>query len=531
MPSDHSAAADHEAAARRVPAFIEGYGPVRPYDGACRVPERVERGRRTIRPTPRDGAKLFAGIDAALDACELKDGATISFHHHLRNGDGVLNLVLDAAARRGLRGLTVAPSSIFPVHAPLVGHMRSGVVARLVTAYMSGPVARAVSAGVLDAPVVMQTHGGRARAIAAGELHVDAAFVAAPSADERGNVSGSVGRAACGPLGYAMVDAEHADRVVAVTDELVPYPAGAVDIAEDRVDFVARVDSIGDPAGILSGTTRPTADPLGRRIAATAAAVIEASGLLVDGFSFQTGAGGISLAVAEALGDVMRRGGVVGGFAAGGVTGYLCDMLEAGLFRSLLDVQCFDLRAVESYRDDRRHRAMSAALYANPHGRGAVVDRLDAMILGAAQVDLGFDVNVTTGSDGVILGGSGGHADTADGAKLAIVTTRLAAGGGPKVVERVGCVTTPGQTVDAVVTEAGVAVNPRRADLAARLRDAGLPVVDIAELQRLAAAQAAGRPAAAGDGRIVAVVEYRDGSVIDVVRAVPAASAPGRSGA
>src|SRR4029453_11974618 len=162
---------------------------------------------------------------------------------------------------------------------------------------------------------------------------------------------------------------------------------------------------------------------------------------------------------------------------AGGVTGYLVDMLEADLFRTVFDVQCFDLRAVESYRNDRRHQAMSASLYANPHNRGAIADQLDAMLLGAAEVDLDFNVNETTGAGGIILGGSGGHADTAAGAKLALVTTRLASSAGPKIVERVGCVTTPGETIDAVVTEAGVAVNPRRADLAERLVAAGIEVL------------------------------------------------------
>jgi citrate lyase subunit alpha/citrate CoA-transferase len=473
---------------------------------------------------PRGGHdKRLPDLAAAFDACGLGDGAVLSFHHHLRNGDAVLNLVLAEAARRGLRGLTIAPSSIFPVHAPLVEHLRSGVVAHIVTSYMAGPVADAVSRGALAAPVRMQTHGGRARAIEAGELVIDAAFVAAPAADRCGNLNGVQGRAACGVLGYAMVDVQHARQVVAVTDHEVPFAACPADITQDRVDFVVTVASIGDPAGILSGTTRPTNDALGLAIAATATRVIEASGLLGPAFSFQTGAGGISLAVAAALRERMRARGVQGAFAAGGVTGALCGMLEEGLFRTILDVQCFDLEAVDSYRRDPRHMAMSASRYANPHHRGCVAHELDVMILGAAEIDLGFDVNVTTGRSGRILGGSGGHADTAAGAKLSIVTTKLAAGGGPKLVERVRCVTTPGSTIDVLVTEAGIAVNPRRAELALRLADAGLSVRPIEALVN-EAANAADHPPAAGantaEGRVVAVVEYRDGRVIDVVRQV-----------
>ncbi|KAK0332069.1 hypothetical protein LTR94_026392 [Friedmanniomyces endolithicus] len=162
---------------------------------------------------------------------------------------------------------------------------------------------------------------------------------------------------------------------------------------------------------------------------------------------------------------------------------------------------------------------MSASLYASPGGKGAVVDRLDVMILGAAEIDTRFDVNVTAVGGGRIIGGSGGHADTAAGAKLAIVTTKLASRDNPKIVDRVECISTPGESIDVVVTEAGIAVNPRRKDLIEVLGRAGLPLVSIETLRRLSA-QAAGRdgPACRPQGRIVAVVEYRDGSVIDLVR-------------
>jgi citrate lyase subunit alpha/citrate CoA-transferase len=507
-----------------LPSSVDGYGIVRPFTGATCRPEYLVRPPHRSAARRPPNSKVLKSIDAALAACELKDGAVISFHHHLRNGDQVLNQVLQAAARRGLRGLTVAASSIFPVHAPLVEHIRDGLVARLITSYMSGPVADAVSSGVMAAPVIMQTHGGRAAAIEAGRLQIDAAFIAAPTADAYGNLSGATGPAACGPLGYAMVDAECAEHVVAITDNLVPFPAMPVDIRQDQVDFVIAVPSIGDPTGILSGTTRPTTDPIGLQIAALAAGVIESSGLFGPEFSFQTGAGGISLAVARELSNRMAAAGVQGSFAAGGVTGSHCDMLEAGLFRALFDVQCFDLRAVRSYLDDPRHLSMSASMYANPFGRGSIVDRLKSMVLGAAEVDLEFNVNVSTGFDGRILGGSGGHADTADGAELSIVTTQLTSRLAPKIVRQVNCVTTPGSTVDVVVTEAGIAVNPLRDDVRQRLVDAGLPVKSMPELLQLAEIRRQPEVKEVQQGRVVGVVEYRDGSVTDVIRAVPASA-------
>jgi citrate lyase subunit alpha/citrate CoA-transferase len=489
-----------------LPRHLDGYGDVRPY---------VARDKGAFRVS-----KLLPSLDAAIDAAELKDGATISFHHHLRNGDGVLNAVLDAAARRGLRDLHIAATSIFPVHAPLVRHLREGTIGRLSASFIAGPVGEAVSRGLLAEPVVLCTHGGRARALDQGELSVDAAFVAAPAADELGNISGRAGRAACGTLGYPLCDVEVAKCVIAVTDTLLPFPAAPIDIAQDNVDFVVDVESIGDPAGIASGTTRPAEDTVGIAIGERAATVIAASGLLKDGFSFQTGAGGISLAAGAAVGRAMGERRVKGSFVAGGITGFHVEMLNADLFRTLMDVQCFDQAAIRSYQTDPRHQQMSAAAYAGPHVGGAVVDRVDAVVLGAAEVDLGFNVNVTTRSDGLIIGGSGGHADTAAGAALTVVTTRLTAAGFPKIVSKVGTLTTPGDSVDVVVTDGGIAVNPARAELAERLRHAKLPVVSIEELAAKAAAEARRKTPPRSKRRVVAVSEYRDGTVTDVVREI-----------
>lgn len=503
------------------PLQLDGYGPIHPFgarhrDGGKRV------FRKATRAAPR---KVLRDLEAAVAACELRDGATLSFHHHLRNGDAVLNLVLDTVARLGLRDLHVAATSLFPVHAPLVEHVRNGTVSRISANFISGPVGEAISRGLVPEPVVLRTHGGRARVLQTGEMPIDAAFVAAPAADLLGNVSGRLGRSACGTLGYPLCDVEVARCVVAVTDCLVPYPAASIDIPQDKVDFVVELPSIGDSAGIASGTLRPAEDAVSLAIAGSAAAAIEASGLLTDGFSFQTGAGGISLATAALVRQRMIERSVIGSFAAGGITGFHVRMLNDGLFRSLLDVQCFDLAAVESYKSDPRHQMMSASVYANPAIGGAVVDWLDVVVLGAAEVDLDFNVNVTTRANGVVMGGSGGHADTAAGARLALITTRLAAAGNPKIVDKVGTLTTPGETIDAVVTEAGIAVNPLREDLRQRMSAAGLPLVTMEELRArsLALSTKSGEPR--HTDRVVAVSEYRDGTVTDLIREVGAAHA------
>lgn len=464
--------------------------------------------------------KLARSLEDAIHKIGLRDGMTISFHHHLRNGDYVLNLVLDELARMGFRDITLAASALFECHAPLIGHIRNGVVRRIQSNYMVGPIAQAISQGLLDEPVVMRSHGGRDRAVQSGTLGIDVAFIAAPCADEYGNINGTEGASACGSLGYAFSDANYADKVIAITDNLVPYPAPRISIDQGKVDYVVVVDRIGDAKGIISGTTRMTRDPVGLQIAERAARVIDAAGYIQDGFSFQTGAGGASLAAASYVRDIMRQKGVRGSFGLGGITELLVGMLEEGLFRTLLDTQCFDLKSVESLREDRRHIEISSSMYANPFSKGSVVNKLDAVILGATEIDTDFNVNVTTGSDGSIMGGSGGHCDTAAGSKLSIIVTNLMRSRMPVVVDRVTTINTPGETVDVLVTEYGIAVNPSRPELEKNLVDAGLPVKGIDELKQIAYGLC-GRPADLDDsGRVIAAVEYRDGTILDTIRQI-----------
>ncbi len=465
-------------------------------------------------------SKIIAGIEQAIRSSGLKSGMTVSFHHHLRNGDYVLNLVLAEAARQGIRDLTVQATSLFDCHLPLIDHIRSGVVTGLETNYMSGGIGKAISEGVLSKPVLFRSHGGRPEAIETGRVRIDVAFIAAPAADCMGNANGIAGTAACGSLGYAMSDAKFAGKVVLVTDHIEDYPLIPASIGEENVDIVAQVDCIGDPRGIVSGTTRITRDPVGLAIARYAAQVIEASGLCRDGFSFQTGAGGASLAVTQYLKPIMKRLGVTGSFGLGGITGYMVDMLEEGYFKALMDVQCFDLRAVESIRNNPRHYEVSATRYAGPHARSAAVDSLDAVVLGATEIDTGFNVNVHTDSNGYIIGGSGGHSDTAAGAKLAMIVAPLYRARLPIVVDKVLCTTTPGNTVDVLVTQRGIAVNPLRKDLDDKLRAFGLPVYDIHELKDMAE-RVTGKPQTrVPGGRAAAEVEYRDGRIIDRIRCV-----------
>ena len=419
----------------------------------------------------------------------------------------------------GLRDIGIASSSVHPVHAELIPYIRKGVITRIETG-VNGIIGELVSKGELDCPIVVRSHGGRARSIISGEIVIDAAFIAAPCCDITGNLNGVAGPSACGSLGYAHTDARYAKKVIAVTDHLVPFPAAPISISQSDVDYVVQVDSLGDPKKIVSTTTRVTRDPAGLLIAKYAAEVIEASGLLKDGFSFQTGAGGTSLAVADQVRRKMAAGKIKGSFGCGGITGYFVEMLEEGYFDTLFDVQCFDLKAVESIRRNAGHREISADLYANPYNRGAIVNMLDCVILGATEVDVDFNVNVNTESSGYLLHNTGGHCDTAAGAKLAIVVAPSMRGRLPIIREAVTTVTTPGETVDVIVTERGICVSDMHPDLKKELLRRNLPVRDIRQFhEEITAITGKPRPIEFEDD-IVALIEYRDGSIIDVVRRV-----------
>ncbi|GFO58984.1 citrate lyase subunit alpha [Geomonas silvestris] len=463
--------------------------------------------------------KLVGSLREAIEASGLKDGMTISTHHALRNGDYLLNAVVNEIAALGIRGIWIASSSVHPVHAEIIPHIKSGVIAGFQCG-VNGLIGELASKGELQVPIIVRSHGGRARAVLEGSVQIDVSFIAAPCCDPCGNLNGYFGPSACGSLGYAQSDALHAACVVAVTDNLVPYPAVPVVIPQTLVDFVVQVERLGDPAKIVSTTTRITTDPVGLQIASYASQVIEASGLLKDGFSFQTGSGGISLAVADKMRSAMRRGNIKGSFGCGGITGYFVGMLEEGLFSALMDVQCFDTEAVRSIGVNQAHQEISADLYANPFNRGAVVNRLDCVILGATEVDCNFNVNVNTESNGYLLHNTGGHSDTAAGAKLSIIVAPSIRGRLPIVRDQVTTITTPGETISVVVTERGIAVHDRHPELKEELIRRKLPVKEIHDLQK-ETCRITGTPRPLDfEDEIVALIEYRDGSIIDVVRRV-----------
>lgn len=505
---------------REIPDFIEGYGNVKHFNGYLNQKEGKIIKNFSFKNATSETSKLYYDIEKLMDNLPLKNGMTISFHHHLRNGDYILNLIMKEIAKRGYKDITIAASSIFPCHAPLVELMEQKVVTQIISAYISGAVAEAISMGKLEKPAIMHTHGGRARIFETGERSIDIAFVAAPTSDDYGNINGVDGKSACGSLGYAHTDVELANTVVAITDNLVPYPNTNIEINQTYIDYILVVDEIGDPKGIVSGTTQITKNPIGLKVANLTSKFIEQSGYLKDGMSFQTGAGGISLAVAAELKDIMKAKNITGSFASGGITGYIVDMYKEGLFKALFDVQCFDLEAIKSAKENPNHILMSASMYGNSNNKGAVVNKLDVVILGATEIDTNFNVNVTTGSNGIIMGGSGGHSDTAAGSKLCIIVSQLVNSRISVVKDKVTTITTPGETVDILVTERGIAINPLRKDLIEKFKNSNLPIKTIEELRDIAIKMTGEEKKIEFTDEIVAVIEYRDGSVIDTVKKI-----------
>lgn len=459
--------------------------------------------------------KLVSSIKEAIKLSGLKDGMTVSFHHHLRNGDHVLNMVMNEISVLGIKNLTVNASSLFDIHKPIVEHIKNKTVTNIATDYVSANLGKIFSEGIMENPIEFRTHGGRPADIESGKTPIDVAFIAAPTADNMGNCTGKTGKSACGSLGYAFADAMHAKKVIVITDNLVEYPLSDPSINEKYIDFVVKVDAIGDPKGIVSGTTRITRDPIGLIMAANAAKVIEASGLLKDGFSFQTGAGGASLAAAKFLKDIMLQKQIQGSFGLGGITGYMVDMLKCGCFKELLDVQCFDLNAVESIRENPNHKEISAIEYASPNNPNAAVNKLDVVILGATEIDTDFNVNVHTDSNGFMMGGSGGHSDTAAGSKLSMIIAPMFRARLPIVTDHVTCISTPGKDIDVLVTQGGIAVNPKNAELRQRLIEAKLAVIDIFDLKKKVE-NITGVPNKLPKGdRQVATIIGRNGDILD----------------
>jgi len=96
---------------REVPETWNGrrYAPYR--DPFSRMPTMDRATRPLVRRNPGE-SKILPTLRAAIEKSGLRDGMTIATHHHLRNGDFLLNHVVRCIENMGLRDIRVASSSV-----------------------------------------------------------------------------------------------------------------------------------------------------------------------------------------------------------------------------------------------------------------------------------------------------------------------------------------------------------------------------------------------------------------------------------
>lgn len=508
------------AAGRLVPTEVNGQ-PVIPFKG---LKKHRPEGNKYTSPIPTcidypdDGNKVVGTLTDALRKCRLRDGMTISTHHHLRDGDLVSNMIFDIAHEMDIKDLVWLPSASFPCNEPLIKYLEDGTINHI-EGSMNGPLGRFCSEGKMKGVAVLRSHGGRVQAIQDGEVHIDIAVIAAPTADAYGNANGVDGSSACGLLGYALPDMMYADKVIIVTDNLIPFPCVPMQVLGNHVDYVVVVDKIGYPEKIVSGTTQVTKSPDRLLIAEMTAQFCQEAGLLKDGCSFQAGAGGTSLSIGIYFHERLKALGEKARFAFGGSTQHMVKMLGDGVLDYILDAQSFDLESVRSIRDNPNHLDVSVWHAYNYHCKGNYNSMTDIMILGATEVDVNFNGNVVSHSDGYLLHGIGGWQNCLH-AKCVILPVPLFRDRIPVIIDEVTTLCGPGQLVDVIVTERGIAINPLRTDLIEKMKGTSLPIKTIQELKD-EAERICGKPAKPKfSDEVVAIIKWVDGTVIDAVRKV-----------
>jgi citrate lyase subunit alpha/citrate CoA-transferase len=505
------------AAGRKVPKKVNGRTQV-PYQGIGKfLPEGRKHGPsiNSCINFPSAGDKRAASLKDALMKCGLKDGMTISTHHHFRDGDLLANQVFDAAHELKVKDLVWFPSASFPCHQHLIPYLEDGTIHHI-EGSMNGPLGRFTSEGKMRGTGVLRSHGGRYQAIQDGEVKIDIAVIGAGCADPFGNANGLEGPSASGLLGFALADSQYSEKVIVATDNMVEFPCIPWQIQGNHVDYTVEMEKIGDPEKIISGTTRITRSPDRLYLAELTARFCELTGIIRDGFSFQSGAGGTSLAVGEYFKMIMLEKGIKARFARGGSNRYLVSMLEEGLVEYILDGQTFDLEGVRSMRENPNHVWTSPFNSYNYHGKGNFAGMVDVVILGATEIDTGFNANVVTHSDGLLLHGIGGWQNCLF-SKTVILPVPLFRDRIPVIRDQVTTLCGPGELIDVVITERGLAINPLRKDLLEKVNGSGLPVRSLEELKEEAEKICGIPDKPEFTDKVVAVVKWVDGTVLDAV--------------
>ncbi len=505
-------------AGRFVPEKVNGVTQI-PFKGVNKFKPRGNKAKPAVRSCvdyPNDGNKVVKNLKEALKRSGLKDGMTISTHHHLRNGDVLTNILFDTIHELGIKNIRWFPSASFPVHEYLIKYLEDGTIHHI-EGSMNGPLGRYTTEGKMKGVGVLRSHGGRYQAVQDGEVHIDIAVIAAPAADNFGNANGVNGKSSSGLIGFALVDSEYADNVIVVTDNLVPFPCVPWQIQGNNVDYVVQVDTLGDASKIVSGTTEVTKSPDRLLIAEYVAQFIDEAGIMKNGFSFQAGSGGTNLAFVLYLKERMKAKGIKARFVRGGSTKYLVQLLEEGLTDYILDGQTFDLEGVRSMRENPNHVNTSPFTSYNFHGKGNFASIVDVAVLGATEVDINFNANVVSHSDGYLLHGIGGWQNCLY-SKCTILAVPSFRDRIPVIIDEVTTLCGPGDLIDVIITERGISINPKRKDLIKAMKNTSLPIKPIKKI-RDEVYKICGVPAKpkTNKNKVVAVIKWVDGTLIDSV--------------
>ncbi|HUV29732.1 MAG TPA: citrate lyase subunit alpha [Acidobacteriota bacterium] len=476
-------------------------------------------------------------LDAVMEL--IRDGDTISYPHYYRFGDKGLQLVVEKLRETGKRDIRIYGNAFFDHVDPwLIEAVKAGTIGGIYGNVYRKFGGNVVRGDLLPWVSVGFSHGNRVRKLQTGEVDVRVAFGPVPMADVHGNANGVLGRPEhlCGPVGLFSADAEYARYVCllagTVSDKLImPTP-----LSMEQVDFVVKVDDPGLSSGIGSGTLdveKAKSNPFNARVAENITRVIKAAGVVRDGFAFQVGSGA-GLLILENIRNMLKETKIRANFSIGGVTSLHVDMLDEGTLYQLMHGQLFEPspKVFDSLLTNHHHHEITTAYYASVANKEAAVNMLDLAVLSTLEVDREFNLN-TVCANGRTIGGIGGGQDVAAGADLAIIFMPLATGkdgkGFPKVVDRVYTRTTPGEVIDVVVTEEYAAVNPKskstyRDSILERGGEFGVKLISMDELHEKSVARAGEfgiiPPQAETSDEVVHVIEWRDGSLLDVIRRI-----------
>jgi len=490
---------------------------------------------QTITPRIPHRRNKVTNLDRVMEV--IRNGDTISYPHYYRMGDKGLEVVVRKLQQTGKKDIKIYGNAFFDnvdpwlieaIHDGTIGGLYGNPYRKLGESIVRGELLPWVSVGF--------SHGNRVRKLQTGEVNIRVSFGPVPIADIYGNANGVMGKEEqlCGPVSLFMADAEYAEYVCLLAGTISETLIMPTPISMGSVDFVVPCDPPGLNAGIGSGTLdmeKARSHPFNAQVADNITRVIKAADVVKDNFSFQVGSGA-GLLILENIRAMLKEMNIQANFSIGGVTSLHVDMLKEGTLKQLMHGQLFEpsKRMFESFLKDYNHHQISVAYYASLANKECAVNMLDLAVLSTLEVDLDFNLN-TVCANGRIIGGIGGGQDVAAGADLTIIFMPLATGkngkGFPKVVDKVYTRTTPGEVIDVIVTEEYTAVNPKSQStykdaILERGKEFGVNLLSIEELHQksLEKAREFGTLPTVTEttDEVVHVIEWRDGSLLDVIK-------------